>query len=237
MYETGVTARGRSPVCGTLLAMALIGYARVSTRDQNPEAQHAALRAAGCERIFSDTASGKLAERPELAACLDYLRAGDTLVCTKLDRLGRSVKHLVDLVLRLGERRVDLTVTGQAIDTATPGGKLLFHVLAAIAEFERDLIRERTRDGLDAARAKGNNGGRRPGLTELQAAEARPMYNSLEYTVTQIAGMFRVSRQTIYRHLGGHHRQFTIGQPQADRTADVHVHAPAQAAADRRSVH
>ena len=158
-------------------------------------------------------------------------------MCTKLDRLGRSVKHLVDLVLRLGERRVDLTVTGQAIDTATPGGKLLFHVLAAIAEFERDLIRERTRDGLDAARAKGNNGGRRPGLTGLQAAEARRMHNSREYTVTQIAGMFRVSRQTIYRHLGGHHRQFTIGQPQADRTADVHVHAPAQAAADRRSVH
>ena len=237
MYETGVTARGQSPLCGTLLAMALIGYARVSTRDQNPQAQHAALRAAGCERIFSDTASGKLAERPELAACLDYLRPGDTLVCTKLDRLGRSVKHLVDLVLRLGERRVDLTVTDQAIDTATSGGKLLFHVLAAIAEFERDLIRERTRDGLDAARAKGNNGGRRPGLTELQAAEARRMYNSREYTVTQIAGMFRVSRQTIYRHLGGHHRQFTIGQPQADKTADAHVHAPAQAAADRRSVH
>ena len=91
------------------------------------QAQHAALRAAGCERIFSDTASGKLAERPELAACLDYLRPGDTLVCTKLDRLGRSVKHLVDLVLRLVDRRVDLTVTDQAIDTATPGGKLLFH--------------------------------------------------------------------------------------------------------------
>ena len=140
-------------------------------------------------------------------------------MCTKLDKLGRSVKHLVDLVLRLGERRVDLTVTGQAIDTATPGGKLLFHVLAAIAEFERDLIRERTRDGLDAARAKGNNGGRRAGLTGLQAAETRRMHNSREYTVTQIAGMFRVSRQTIYRHLGGHHRQFTIGQPQADRTA------------------
>ena len=94
-------------------------------------------------------------------------------------------------MLRLGDRRVDLTVTGQAIDTATPGGKLLFHVLAAIAEFERDLIRERTRDGFDAARAKGNNGGRRPGLTELQAAEARRMYNSREYTVTQIADMFR----------------------------------------------
>ena len=89
MYETGVTARGQSPLCGTLPAMALIGYARVSTRDQNPQAQHAALRAAGCERIFTDTASGKLAERPELAACLDYLRPGDTLVCTKLVRVSR----------------------------------------------------------------------------------------------------------------------------------------------------
>ena len=129
-------------------------------------------------------------------------------------------------MLRLGERRVDLKVTDQAIDTATPGGKLLFHMLAAIAEFERDLIRERTRDGLDAARAKGNTGGRRPGLTGLQAAGARRMYNSRQYTGTQIAGMFHVSRQTIYRHLGGHRRQFAIGQPHADRTAGPDVHAP-----------
>ena len=176
MYETGVTARGRSPLCGTLLAMALIGYARVSTRDQNPQAQHATSGPPDASGSLATPRAASLPSAPSSPACLDYLRPGDTLVCTKLDRLGRSVKHLVDLVMRPGDRRVDLTVTDQAIDTATPGGKLLFHVLAAIAEFERDLICERTRDGLDAARAKGNNGGRRPGLTELQAAEARRMY-------------------------------------------------------------
>ena len=114
----------------------------------------------------------------------------------------------------------------QAIDTSTPGGKLLFHVLAAIAKFERDLMRERTLAGLDATRAKGNKGRRRPGLTELQAAAARRMYNQ-QYTVTQIADMFHVSRQTIYRNLGGHHREFTIGQPQAEGIAELHVRAPA----------
>ncbi|MCU1670871.1 MAG: site-specific recombinase, invertase Pin, partial [Blastococcus sp.] len=141
--------------------MTRIGYGRVSTPDQNADAQHDALDAAGCERVFFDHGvSGKLARRPELDACLDYLRPGDTLVITKLDRLGRSVKNLVDQVLDLGTRNVDLVVISQGIDTTTPAGKLIFHVLAAIAEFERDLILERTLEGLAAARARGRKGGR-----------------------------------------------------------------------------
>ncbi|MBV8933332.1 MAG: recombinase family protein, partial [Kutzneria sp.] len=148
--------------------MSLIGYARVSTRDQHPEAQTDALTEAGCERIFTDKASGKLARRPELDKTLEYLRDGDTLVVTKLDRLGRSVRNLVELSAELDRRGVGLRVLHQGIDTSTPGGRLFFHIIAGIAEFERDLISERTLDGLDAARARGRKGGRRPKLTETK---------------------------------------------------------------------
>jgi DNA invertase Pin-like site-specific DNA recombinase len=181
--------------------MSLVGYGRISTSDQNTDAQRDALTAAGCERIFLDTASGKLARRPKLDAALDFLRPGDTLVITKLDRLGRSVRNLVDLSATLAERGVDLRVLHQGIDTTTPGGKLTFHILGAIAEFERDLISERTRDGLDAARGRGRKGGRRPKMTPAKLETARKLYDGREHTVAQIAGIIGVSRSTVHRHL------------------------------------
>lgn len=179
--------------------MAKIGYARVSTRDQHPEAQTDAL--AGCDRIFTDKASGKLARRPELDKALDYARPGDTLVVTKLDRLGRSLRHLLDLSTDLDSRGVDLRVVDQGIDTTTPGGRLFFHIIAAIAEFERELLSERTRDGLEAARARGRKGGRRPVMTPEKAAVARQMYDSKQHTMDVIAKTVGVSRATLYRHL------------------------------------
>jgi DNA invertase Pin-like site-specific DNA recombinase len=181
--------------------MTKIGYARVSTEEQSLDPQTDLLTAAGCERIFADKASGKLANRPEFDQALAYLRAGDVLVVTKLDRCGRSVRHLVDLIQRLNDSGVGLQVLQQAIDTTTPGGRLVFHFFAALAEFERELIRERTCDGLAAARARGRNGGRRSALTEQQVAVARQMYHSRKYSIVQIAATLRVSRATIYRAL------------------------------------
>ena len=182
--------------------MAKVGYARVSTRDQNPDAQTDALTAAGCTEVFVDRASGKLAKRPELEQALKYLRAGeDTLVVTKLDRLGRSVKNLKDLADELQSRNIGLIALSQGIDTTTPGGRLFFHMLAAIAEFEHDLIVERTRDGLAAARARGRSGGRKLTMTPEKIARARQMYDERKYTVAEIARTVGVSRPTIYRHL------------------------------------
>ncbi len=182
-------------------AMALVGYARVSTRDQHPEAQVDALRAAGCEQIFTEHASGTLARRPALDEALRYLRAGDTMVITKLDRLGRSVRNLKQVVELLQEREVGLRALSQGIDTTTPGGRLFFHMLAAIAEFEHDLIVERTHDGLAAARARGRNGGPKPKMTPHRVKQARALYDAGELTVQEIADMLGVSRPTIYRHL------------------------------------
>lgn len=183
--------------------MTKIGYARVSARDQNLEAQQDELTAAGCARIFADRASGKLERRPELDKALDYLREGDQLVITKLDRLGRSARHLLDLSDLLKDRGIDLQVLNLGIDTRTAAGKLFFTILGGFAEFERELISERTLDGLAAARARGRNGGRRPKLTAAQLAEARRLYDSREHTVQHIADLFRVSRTTLYRHLEG----------------------------------
>ncbi|MEV4511374.1 recombinase family protein [Dactylosporangium sp. NPDC049525] len=181
--------------------MAKIGYARVSTRDQHPESQEDALKAAGCERTFIDRASGKLARRPQLDAALDYLRPGDQLVITRLDRLGRSVKNLCELADDLKSRGVDFQVLSQGIDTSTSAGKFFFHILAGIAEFERDLLSERTLDGLEAARARGRKGGRRPVMTPDKLAVARQMYESKQHTVEAIAKVVGVSRATLYRHL------------------------------------
>ena len=182
--------------------MPLIGYARVSTRDQHPEAQTDALSAAGCEKVFVDHASGILAKRTALDEALGYLRAGDTLVITKLDRLGRSVRNLKALADELQSRQVGLRALSQGIDTTTPGGRLFFHMLAAIAEFEHDLIVERTVDGLAAARARGRMGGPRFKMTSTNMAQARSMYDAGQHTVQQIADTCGVSRPTIYRHLG-----------------------------------
>jgi len=185
-----------------------IGYGRVSTRDQNPEAQHDALIAAGCDQIFIDTASGKLARRPELdKALLSANRAGDQLVITKLDRLGRSLEHLIELSKLLQSRRVDLVVLDQGIDTSTAIGRLFFQIIGAIAEFEHALMSERTIDGLAAARARGRTGGQKPKLGPRQVKLAREMYDETgedgkrAHTVAHIAAEFDVSRPTIYRHL------------------------------------
>jgi DNA invertase Pin-like site-specific DNA recombinase len=181
--------------------VAIIGYARVSTVDQHPDAQTDALIAAGCVEIFTEHASGVLARRPELAEALRYLRSGDTLVITKLDRLGRSVKNLKALADQLEAAGVALRVLTQGIDTSTPGGRLFFHLLAAMAEFEHDLIVERTHEGLAAARARGRAGGRPAKMTKTRIAQARAMYDAGELTVQQIADTFNVTRPTIYRHL------------------------------------
>ena len=183
--------------------MALVGYARVSTRDQHAEAQTDALAAAGCDKVFVEHASGVLTRRPMLDDALGYLRSGDTLVITKLDRLGRSVRNLKQIVDDLQKQSVNLRALSQGIDTSTPGGRLFFHMLAAIAEFEHDLIVERTHDGLAAARARGRNGGPKFKMTPNRVRQARAMYDAGQHTVQEIADTFGVSRPTIYRHLIG----------------------------------
>jgi DNA invertase Pin-like site-specific DNA recombinase len=165
----------------------LLGYVRVSTTDQHPQLQVDALQRAGCYRVFTETASGARADRPTLAQLLDQLRPGDTLVVWKLDRLGRSLRHLVDTVTGLAEREIGFRTLQEAIDTTTPGGKLVFHVFAALAEFERDLIRERTSAGLAAARARGRHGGRPSVMTAHKLQVAEEMYRSGQFTVAAIA--------------------------------------------------
>lgn len=185
-----------------------IGYGRVSSRDQHPEAQHDALTAANCEQIFIEHASGILARRPELdKALLSANRAGDQLVVTKLDRLGRSLENLIELSNQLQAKKVDLVVLDQGIDTSTAVGRMFFQILGAIAEFEHALMSERTRDGLTAARARGRTGGQKPKLGPRQVELAQAMYDEVgqdgkrRYTVAQIATEFGVTRPTIYRHL------------------------------------
>lgn len=188
--------------------MARIGYARVSTRTQNDDSQIDELTAAGCERIFTDQGvSGKLAKRPQLDAALEYMREGDVLVITRLSRAMRSLKHLLALSETLRERGIDLVVLKQSIDTTTPTGRLVFHLLAAIDEFQRELIVEGTMEGLEAARARGRTGGRKAKLSPAQIQVAREMYDATgedgkrRYTVEQIAGVLKVSRPTVYRVL------------------------------------
>jgi DNA invertase Pin-like site-specific DNA recombinase len=180
----------------------LLGYARISTGDQHADLQVNALKGAGCYRVFVDTASGALAARPALNQVLDQLRPGDTLVVWKLDRLGRSLRHLVDTIAALADRGVGFRSLQESIDTTTPGGKLVFHIFAALAEFERDLVRERTSAGLAAARARGRTGGRPVVVTEPKIRLAREMYASRQYTVAAIASTLGVSRASVYRHLG-----------------------------------
>jgi DNA invertase Pin-like site-specific DNA recombinase len=182
----------------------LLGYARVSTTDQNPDLQLDALHAAGCYRIFADTASGALDDRQELAKVLDQLRPADTLVVWKLDRLGRSLRHLIDTVAELERRDVGFRSLQENIDTTTPGGKLIFHIFGALAEFERDIIRQRTLAGLAAARARGRTGGRPLSMTPTKLAIARQMYDSHQHSLAEIARTLGVSRASIYRHLGRH---------------------------------
>lgn len=186
--------------------MTLIGYARVSTLEQDEALQVDALTAAGCDpaRIYVDHVSGSSTSRPELDRVWEYLRAGDTLVVWRLDRLGRSLKHLVELVGDLAERGIEFRSLSESIDTTTPTGRLTFHLFASIAEFERDLIRERTAAGLAAARARGRVGGRRRALSPTQIEQARRMMKDDNMAAADVAEVLSVSRATLYRAIRGH---------------------------------
>jgi DNA invertase Pin-like site-specific DNA recombinase len=179
----------------------LIGYARVSTLDQTLALQQDALTATGCEQLYTDTVSGSVTERPGLTQALSHLRAGDTLVVWRLDRLGRSLPHLIDTVKQLQERGVGFRSLQEQIDTTTSGGKLVFHVFGALAEFERDLIRERTHAGLAAARARGRLFGRPRRLTSQQIKQLRSLARDERTTVGEICQTLGISRATYYRHL------------------------------------
>lgn len=178
--------------------MQIIGYGRVSTGDQNADSQVDALTKAGANKVFIEKFTGTKLDRPELNKAFDYLRAGDQLVITKLDRLGRSTKDLLALLERLNELGVQLRVLDQNIDTSTAEGKFFFTIIGAVAEFERSLIVSRTRDGLAAARARGRVGGRKPKLSDKQQAEIRRLYQARDKTVQEIAELFGVSRPTVY---------------------------------------
>lgn len=181
----------------------LIGYARVSTADQVAHLQTDALTAAGCSRLYVDQASGTDRNRPELARALDQLRDGDVLVVWKLDRLARSVADLVRLAGELEARGVGLRSLTEQLDTSSPGGRFFFHVMSALAELERDLVRERTRAGLEAAKARGARPGRKPGLSPDQVAAARAMLADPALTVGKVAKLLGVSEATLYRHVPG----------------------------------
>ncbi len=201
MCETGVSQQGLSDGFATVLGVDhLLGYARVSTADQDVALQHDALRRAGCAQAWTDVGSGALVERPELARLLERLLPGDTLVVWRLDRLGRSLRHLVETVTALEARGVGLRSLQESIDTTTSGGKLVFHVFAALAEFEWDLIRGRTLAGLEAARSRGRTGGRPPKMTPAKLRQAQAMH-AAGTGVTEIAAVLGLSRATVYRHL------------------------------------
>jgi DNA invertase Pin-like site-specific DNA recombinase len=179
----------------------LIGYARVSTLDQTFALQQDALTAAGCEQLYTDTVSGSVTDRPGLAAALSHLRAGDTLVVWRLDRLGRSLGHLIDTIKDLERRGVHFKSLQEQIDTTTSGGKLVFHVFGALAEFERDLIRERTHAGLAAARKRGRLFGRPKALTAQQVRQLQSLAKDERNTVVEICQTLGISRATYYRYL------------------------------------
>ena len=180
----------------------LIGYARVSTQDQTLDLQQDALHKIGCTKIFTDTISGAKAERKGLAEALAYVRAGDSLVVWKLDRLGRSLKHLIDTITDLNNRHIGFKSLTENIDTTTSGGKLIFHIFGALAEFERDIIRERTKAGLQAARARGRLGGRPKALNTLKkVAVAQSLYDDKNNSIDEICKMLDISRSTLYRYI------------------------------------
>jgi DNA invertase Pin-like site-specific DNA recombinase len=178
-----------------------VGYARVSTEDQDLALQLDALHGAGCFLIYQETASGKTAGRPELEQCRKALRPGDTLVVWRLDRLGRSLTDLVKIVAELESLGIGFVSLSEKIETDSAAGKLIFHVFAALAEFERNLIRERTMAGLAAARARGRSGGRKPKLAPKDVKEIRALWRDKTIPVSDIARRFGVSRTTLYKHI------------------------------------
>ncbi|NOG74064.1 MULTISPECIES: recombinase family protein [Roseicella] len=194
--------------------MAAVGYVRVSTADQDPALQLDTLAAVGCAKVFEDRASGARTDRPGLRAALDYVREGDVLVTWKLDRLGRNLPHLIETVAALERRGVGFRSLTEAIDTTTPGGRLVFHLFAALGQFERDLIRERTRAGLAAAAARGRTGGRRPAVTEEKLRRARALI-AKGLSVRDAAVRLRVGKTALYEALRGP-RKAASDQPRTE---------------------
>lgn len=178
-----------------------IGYARVSTNDQSLDLQLDALSLAGCDKLFHDVASGATTARPGLIDALAYLRMGDSLVVWRFDRLGRSLSHLIDTVTALEERGIGFHSLQESIDTATSGGKLVFHMFGALAEFERNLIRERTQAGLAAARARGKTGGRPRSLDANKQALLFKLYDAKQHSIAQLCDIFNISKSTLYDYL------------------------------------
>jgi DNA invertase Pin-like site-specific DNA recombinase len=196
----------------------LIGYARVSTQDQTLDLQTDALKHAGCEKIFTDMTSGAKSERSGLQEAMKHLRAGDTLVVWRLDRLGRTLKHLIAMITELSDKGIGFRSLQENMDTTTSGGKLIFHIFGALAEFEREVIKERTIAGLQAARARGRLGGR-PKLQSLdpkKVALARKLYEDGNMPVQEICDTLHIGKATLYRYVGqsriigpdGHQHQF-----------------------------
>lgn len=180
--------------------MAHVGYARVSTIDQDPALQLDALASAGCLKVFEDRASGARTDREGLRSALEYVRDGDVLIVWKLDRLGRSLPHLIETVMTLEARGVGFRSLTEAIDTTTPGGRLIFHLFGALGQFERDLIQERTRAGLAAAAARGRNGGRKPVVTPEKLCRARVIIGS-GLTVRETATRLKIGKTALYEAL------------------------------------
>jgi DNA invertase Pin-like site-specific DNA recombinase len=179
----------------------LIGYARVSTQDQNIDLQKDELKRAGCQKIFYDIVSGIKSERTGLNEAVDYIREGDVLVVWKLDRLGRSLKHLISIVSELEKRKIGFKSLRENIDTTSSGGRLIFHVFGALAEFERELIKERTHAGLLAARSRGKKGGRPKVMNSKKISMAKTLYNDKKNSIGDICKILKVSKPTLYRYL------------------------------------
>jgi len=183
----------------------LVGYARVSTQDQTLDLQIDALKNFGCEKFFTDVASGAKSDRPGLEEALGYVREGDALVVWRLDRLGRSLQHLIEVINGLESRGVGFRSLQESIDTTTSGGRLVFHIFGALAEFEREIIRERVTAGLAAARARGRKGGRPRAMSGAQVTMARAMLNDSKVSVKNVCATFKVSKATLYRYLSSNH--------------------------------
>ena len=190
----------------------LVGYARVSTQDQDPQLQIDALKKAGCEKLFVEKASGAQRDRPQLQAALDYMRAGDTLTVWKLDRLARSMKQLIETIEALEEKGMGFRSLTEQMDTSSPSGKLIFNIFASLAEFERSIIRERTKAGLDAARARGRTGGRKRAVTAEDIQTAEILLRDGALTVEQVAKRVGCSLATLYRYLPGGRGSIELGE-------------------------
>jgi len=198
----------------------LVGYARISTSDQKPQLQLDALEAAGCARVYTETASGAQRERPELKAALDYMREGDTLVVWRLDRLARSMKQLIETVEGMAERGIGFRSLTESIDTTTSGGRLVFHIFGALAEFERSIIQERTRAGLASARARGKTGGRPPALKAKDKAAALALLRDPDIPVKEVARRLGISVAALYQHFPGGRGALAVAAPERRRQDD-----------------